>query len=655
MLGDVALQASNPVPDRYDVNARLTGGGGNDVTLHGAYRTTGATPLDFIVDVARLNVKTAEPFSAGQISRGTGYASGQLTVRGTTSAPEVRGQVTTSSDAGFVVPQLGSPFRLPGQQVVFDEKGLAFNNFTVLDSAGNKAVANGYLLTTNLIDYTFDLHATTDKFLAVKSTRKNNQLYYGRLVVDSDTRLTGPLTLIKIDTRATVDDGSDLTVENPASDPSVVAREGIVQFVNKKTRLHRMLTKQVPADTASTGAIGYDVTAQITINEKTPFTFIVDPVSGDNLRVRAAGTITTNIDPAGNITLNGRLDVRQGKYKLSLYGLVTREFIIARGSSIAWSGDPYNADLNITAIYKVKAVPADLLAAQGSDASGDVARNAIPFNVLLKVTDQLSKPTIGFDITQPTNTGSTSGAVGSQVDAVLANLRQPNQTSELSKQVFSLLVLGRFIQQNPFQSAAGEGIVASQLRGSVSQVLTDQLQNLTGKYLAGMGLDLGVTNQADYTTGSGSRTDLNVAVRRQLLNNRLTVRLGTDVPLSGGNQSSQTGNVSNFAGDLSLEYTLLADGRLRLRAFRQNAYEDIDGQIVRTGAALVFQRDYNNFKDLFAKVSRADKRQNRDIRKQDKLDKDEQKRREQLQADSAAATHTTTTMRRDTTKRTATN
>ncbi|MEJ7663428.1 MAG: hypothetical protein WKG07_29720 [Hymenobacter sp.] len=28
---------------------------------------------------------------------------------------------------------------------------------------------------------------------------------------------------------------------------------------------------------------------------------------------------------------------------------------------------------------------------------------------------------------------------------------------------------------------------------------------------------------------------------------------------------------------------MLADGRLRLRAFRQNGYEDIDGAIVRTG------------------------------------------------------------------------
>ncbi|MGI4762982.1 MAG: translocation/assembly module TamB domain-containing protein [Janthinobacterium lividum] len=657
VLGDLALQASNPLPDRYDVNARLTGGGGNDVTLHGAYRTVGTTPLDFVVDVARLNVKTAEPFSAGQISQATGFLNGRLTVAGTTSAPAVRGQLTTSPDASFVVPQLGAPFRLVSQPVVFDEKGIAFNNFTVLDSAGNKAVANGYLLTPNLIDYSFDLHVTTDKFLAVKSTRKNNNLYYGRLVVDSDTRLTGPLSLIKIDTRATVADGSDLTVENPAADPSVVAREGIVQFVDKSVKINPMLAKKLAAadSLASASTIGYDITAQITVTEKTPFTFIVDPTSGDNLRVRAAGTVTATVDPSNNITLNGRLDVRQGKYKLSLYGLVTREFIIARGSSIAWTGDPYNADLNLTAIYKVKAAPADLLAAQGTDDPNaqTVSRNGIMFNVLLKVTDQLSKPTIGFDITLPQT--SLNSAVGGEVEAVLGNLRQPNMTSELSKQVFSLLVLGRFIQQNPFQSAAGEGLVASQLRGSVSQVLTDQLQSLTGKYLSGLGLDLGVTNQADYSTGSnGSRTDLNVAVRRQLLNNRLTVRLGTDVPLSGGtgNQTAAS-NVSNFAGDLSLEYTLLADGRLRLRAFRQNAYEDIDGAIVRTGASLVFQRDYNSFKDLFSKVTREVKDERRGARKQDKLDKGDKQRREQQQADSAAAVNPTTT-RRDTTRRPAT-
>ncbi len=135
-----------------------------------------------------------------------------------------------------------------------------------------------------------------------------------------------------------------------------------------------------------------------------------------------------------------------------------------------------------------------------------------------------------------------------------------------------------------------------------------------------------MTNQATYgTDGSqGSRTDLNVAVRRQLLNNRLTVRVGTDIALSGGNGTQSTtgaSSASNLVGDVSLEYTLLRDGRLRLRAYRQNGYEDIDGPIVRTGAALVFQRDYNNLGDLFAKVSAPVKQQRKESRRQEKIDR----------------------------------
>nr|GFB85899.1 hypothetical protein [Tanacetum cinerariifolium] len=132
-------------------------------------------------------------------------------------------------------------------------------------------------------------------------------------------------------------------------DPSVVAREGIVQFVDKSVKINPMLAKKLAqADSlAQAGAIGYDITAQITINDDTPFTFVVDP--GTN-------------DPASN----------------------------------------------------------------------NVARNAMNFNVLIKVTDQLSKPTIGFDITVPQS--ELNNPVGGQVDAVLGNLRQPSQTSELSKQ-----------------------------------------------------------------------------------------------------------------------------------------------------------------------------------------------------------------------------
>ena len=627
-LGDLTLRATNPSADRYDVDARLIGsvpgGAPNDVRLAGYYLTTpnSPSPLNFTLTAQRLNLKLVEPFSVGQVRKATGALTGELAVTGTPKAPIVRGRLVTTDDASFVVPQLGAPYRLPGQALAFDAEGIKFDNFTVLDSASNKAVANGYLRTKNFTDYVFDLRAVTNNFVAVNNTRKDNQLFYGRLVLDSDTRITGPLSLIAVNTKVTIVDGSRLTVESPTDAPATVARDGIVKFVDKRARLDTSLARKVRLDTVQTGATGYRITAQVTVTNRTPFTIVIDPVSGDNLEVRANGTLDTEIDPAGTITLSGRLTVARGKYHLSLYDLATRDFLIRRGSTISWSGDPYNADLNITAVYKVKAPPAELIASQGADDPGtaSIARNPLPFSVLLNVTDQLSKPTIGFDITLPED---QRGVLGGQVETRLAALRQPNQSSELSKQVFSLLILGRFVAQNPFQSSSGEGFVASQLRGSASAVLTDQLQSLTGKYLSGLGLDLGVTNQATYgTDGSqGSRTDLNVAVRRQLLNNRLTVRVGTDIALGGTGTQSTTGSnaPSNLVGDVSLEYSLLRDGRLRLRAYRQNGYEDIDGPIVRTGAALVFQRDYDNLGDLFAKVSAPIKQRRKESRQQEKI------------------------------------
>ncbi len=150
-----------------------------------------------------------------------------------------------------------------------------------------------------------------------------------------------------------------------------------------------------------------------------------------------------------------------------------------------------------------------------------------------------------------------------------------------------------------------------------------------------------MNNQADYSSGTEkTRTDLNVAVRRQLFNDRLTVRLGTDVPLAGGNQASGgQQSVSNFAGDVSIEYDILANGRLRLRAFRNNAYGDIDGQYVRNGASLIYQRDYKNFADLFKGIDKDVKEENKAIRKRQK--------EQQKAADDSVKTTTTVPSRRD--------
>ena len=631
VLGDLALKANNAAADRYNVDLRLTGGpNNNDVRVSGDYLASGA--LDMKADVTRFALGTVEPFSLGEIKETTGYLSGQLDIAGTTSAPEVRGQLTTN-DAGFTLTQLGAPFTLPRQDLTFDEKGIRFNDFVILDSLRNKAVVDGHVLTQNFIDYGFRLDATTDNFIAVQSTQRDNPLFWGKLIVDSKSRITGDLNLMKIRTTASVVDGSNFFVAVPNDEADKVSTDGIVEFVDKSAPIDTMLLRQLARQDSAKTAAGYDIAATITVTDETPFTVVIDEASGDNLKVRANGTLNTAIDPAGNITLTGRLAVESGSYHLSLYDVTERDFQIAKGSTITWSGDPYNGIADVSAIYVAKAPPAELLSGQGSsdETLKSTGRNALPFQVYLNVDGELLKPAISFDIQLPEDSRSP---LRSQIENRLAQLRQPSQTDELNKQVFSLLVLGRFLAENPFESS-GSSFVADQLRGSASQVLTEQLNKLTGSYLSNLGVELGVNSQADFSSGAEkTRTDLNVAVRRQLFNDRVTVRLGTDVPLGGGNQAS-TGkqSPSNYAGDVSIEYDILANGRLRLRAYRNNGFSDIDGQYVRSGASLIYQRDYQNFADLFKGIDKDVKQRNKEIRK-------EQKQEEKAAADSVKTSAT---------------
>ena len=67
---------------------------------------------------------------------------------------------------------------------------------------------------------------------------------------------------------------------------------------------------------ATTGAIGYDITAKITITDRTPFTFVVDPASGDNLRISG----NAHLIMPYHLLLDGANEQQLGKFKIGTTG-----------------------------------------------------------------------------------------------------------------------------------------------------------------------------------------------------------------------------------------------------------------------------------------------------------------------------------------------
>ena len=77
----------------------------------------------------------------------------------------------------------------------------------------------------------------------------------------------------------------------------------------------------------------------------------------------------------------------------------------------------------------------------------------LPFEVQLFLTGELLQPKIRFDIVLPTDKNyGVSNDIITQVDSRLEQLRQ--ETGEVDKQVFSLLLLNRFVGENPLESSS---------------------------------------------------------------------------------------------------------------------------------------------------------------------------------------------------------
>jgi translocation and assembly module TamB len=391
--------------------------------------------------------------------------------------------------------------------------------------------------------------------------------------------------------------GTNLTLALPESELAVEERRGIVRFVNLRNPPNAIMSqrnRRIPGDTTESKFSSIDLTSNISVNKDSRLRILVDPVSGDSLVIQGDATFSFSIDPSGKLTLTGRYEILKGSYQLSFGDFIKRAFAIEQGSSLTWYGSPYEADVDITAMYTVKASVMDLIQGQLAGISQE-ERNKYnqeyPIQVYLIMKGKLLTPEIHFRLDLPPD---QRGVLNGTVYAKLNELN--GQESELNKQVFALLILGRFVPENPLVSVGGNSALSDFARSSVSQILTEQLNRLSEQYMAGVNLNVGLASYEDYSTGNAEgRTQLQLALSKQLFDERVTVQVGGNVDLEG--RRSQQNSLNSFAGDLKVQYKLTEDGRWQLEVFRQNSYEGaIDGDITKTGVGAVFTI---NFDKLF--------------------------------------------------------
>jgi hypothetical protein len=605
-LGNIAAKINNQTANTLAADITLIGSK-NDVHLSGNYIISSQS-LDMKLDMKRFDLASLKPFLTEQIRDIGGGLSGIMDVKGKISAPDLNGHIRF--DSAFIAPALlGEKFTLPNQDLAITPQGIRLDHFVIKDSTGGEAVIDGSIATTDFTDFEYDFYLTANNFRVLNTKRTANSEFWGKLNVDVDLAVYGNMKAPTLEGNLRVNKETDLSVVLPGSNPEVVSREGVVRFVDMDNPTDSIFVNAPnPFDSIvnKLDVSGLDLAATIETDTSAQFNLIVNDLTGDVLSMRGRADLAAGIDRSGKISLTGNFELSSGSYDLS-FEFIRRKFDIQRGSMVTWTGDPTQAIVNVTAIYVANSSPINLVAPQLDAATTEVNRfkQRLPFNVMLYLNGQILEPTISFDIQLPTG----YAAAWKEVDEKLVQVRRDQ--AELTKQVFALLILGRFVQDNPFQDAGAGVTIASLARQSVSQLLTSQLNAWANSLLPGFGLNFGVVSMEDYTTGElRNRTDLTVSITRNMFNDRVRVTIGSNFELEGPantNPNLPGSSASGFASDIAIDYLISKDGRYILRAYRRNAYEVlVEGQAVETGLRFIMSMDYDKFNELFHRRKKSD-------------------------------------------------
>ena len=209
-----------------------------------------------------------------------------------------------------------------------------------------------------------------------------------------------------------------------------------------------------------------------------------------------------------------------------------------------------------------------------------------------------SKPTIKFDIQLPEENSVINSDLRTTIENKLVQIR--GDEAATNKQVFSLLLLGRFVGEQSSDFFRGNGNDFSDLaRQSVSRFLSAALNEIAGNLLKGVDIDINLNTYRDFSNGgSTQRTDLNVALSKTFLDDRLTIGIGKNFGVQGQDAASKSN--TGFIPDITIGYKLTKDGKYLLKAYRKNQFEVVlDGYVVETGLGFVVTMDYDKFNELF--------------------------------------------------------
>lgn len=504
-----------------------------------------------------IPLRWARPFIEGSIDDLSGRLQGRVQLAAKADFSDL-----TWSGSGF---WSGAHLRIPTVGLgltgtapwVLTEKSLKLGPARFADHRGvgsAEITANVAFTGSELIDLRFK----TERMVVLDLPPSRKADFYGYMVASGSGRLYGSTRGLRLDVRAKSADSSvfALPLDAPVSLDEV-------EFLNFRKRNEAPVQRKRTNDDFK-----FDVHLDLDVTQDVLARLILDETLGDVIEARGSGPIQLDVPWVGDMALRGSLTLDRGTYLFTLGNLVNKPFSLVPGGTIRWTGDPYAAQMNLTARYRTRADVKDYLGLP------EAGRQNI--DVGLRATGPLFQPQLAFDVSMPN--------AGELAKAALAS--RMSYADERTTQVLSLLTISSFwLGSSPL---AAQGMQA--VESNTTQVLASQFTNFVTQ---GLGADWDV-NLAYSANSAAAQREMEASIGRSFLDDRLSIQTEWGIPI--GQSQPSIG-----LGDVEVRYQLSEDGRWSAKAYQRRNDRMIQTGVVgsqRQGVGVRFEQSGESWSQL---------------------------------------------------------
>ena len=513
----------------------------------------------------------------------TGNLSGHLRLFGRLTNPTVEGDVF-AQNCRFGIEYLNTFYTFTDSVKCLPDT-IKINNIGIYDEKGNRATASGFVKHNVFKDFIFSASVSFTDFMIFNATKSMNPMFYGTAFGTGTASLFGNEDELNIN--VITENTGNTRMSLNFMEETDIEEYNFIRFVSTKNTFPDQTKKQEAiSNPVSAGDNGPEIRFNLTLNATPQATIelVMDPVSGDKISGYGNGNLQIQYGTKTPLKVLGNYVIEKGKYNFSLQQFLHRDFEIQEGSSVAFRGNPFIAELDIKANCIVNANLEDL--DRQLIENKNSARNNVQVSCILQLNGPLDHPGIAFDLDLP-------GATDELIRQVKSYIRTEDM---MNRQIAYLLVLSRFYTspENMRDNSAINNSNWSYLTSTLSSQISNMLGLLSDNFQLGT-----IFHQS--TAGTQTSTEFELLLSSQLLNNRLLVNGNfgyINNPLINGNQNSIP-----LIGDFDLEYKLTKSGDIRLKGFNHynfRNYYSITPEMTQ-GIGVLYRKDFNHWLDLVKK------------------------------------------------------